>query len=244
MVNKTATNALIISLAISFFSCEKVKEMKIEYPHELNSKTFENYLEIKGVKPKESDIEIYNNGKQEVFAHQNDYLDDEFSASVYLEEGLNNIKIKNLTSTYDGVLLKEVAYVVQKELSEGEKINKIKNDSIVLAKINEVYELIRKGRVSLDFSEEDVFTLFNKYAKNYRHRYNGYNLYIWYKNKTYIFHKKMERNDFPNSITVRWNNVDCPYGKSYELTEHGVQRTDCTDHPLIQRSKQVYLQIF
>jgi hypothetical protein len=54
----------------------------------------------------------------------------------------------------------------------------------------------------------------------------------------------MERNDFANSITVRWNNVNCPYEKSHELTELGVQRTDCTEHPLIQRSEQLYIQIF
>jgi hypothetical protein len=244
MVNKIVKYVLIISLAISFFSCEKVNEMKIEYPHELNSKTLESYLDIKGVKPKESAIEVYNNGNQVVFGPQNDYLDDEFSASIFLEEGLNNIKIKNLTSSYDGVLLKEVEYVIQKEPSEEEKIYKIKNDSIAQAKINVVDELIKKGRVSLDFSKEDVFKLFDKYAKNYRHRYNGYDLYIWYKNKTYIFHKKMEINDFPDSITVRWNNVNCPYGKYHELKVDGIVRTDCTSYPLIQRSKQLYLQIF
>lgn len=135
MAIKIMKNALIIWLAISFFSCTKVEEMKIEYPYELKFKTVQRDLDIRGVKPEKTNIKIYQNGEQVVYEHQNDYFDDEFTGWVVLHEGVNKIEIKNIGgSNSDDVLLKEVILYVEKELSEEERITKVKEDSIAQAK--------------------------------------------------------------------------------------------------------------
>jgi hypothetical protein len=120
---------LVILLILATFgltSCS-VKEMEIR-TNPIPRTTTDGYLEIEGVKPSESTIEISVNGDR--FAYlikEDDFYDDYFRVSLMLNRGQNNIEIKNRKND---IFIKTIKLSVQRDSSNNEKTRAAELDSI------------------------------------------------------------------------------------------------------------------
>lgn len=118
---------LLILATFGLMSCS-VKEMEIR-TNPIPRITTDGYLEIEGVKPSESTIEISVNGDR--FAYlikEDDFYDDYFRVSLMLNHGQNNIEIKN--GDKNDIFIKTIKLSVQRDSSNNEKTRAAELDSI------------------------------------------------------------------------------------------------------------------
>lgn len=170
---------------------------------------------------------------------------DSVNTSVYRankEKILNNkFKIDAINNSYS---VNDINIIINKtysQLLKKDSINRVINRRNIL-EFERVKNIAKNGYIDLSFSTYDIENAFKKSRRKYTYWYSGNDLMFRQGDKRFAF---TTNGSSINSVSVFWENIDCPYGKYEELNNDRFISIDCTRSPLrIENNRQTIRIIY
>lgn len=239
-------------LSILIFGCDNKKyKTIIRYSYfEFTSQSFQISRDTLSFYAK-SDSNALIVGAEQYIKIGKEYINKIDSLSIYTKKPIS-FKVTNEEGKQMSTSTLKRKNILHSVESINNSINKIyiglfKRDSIENAidlqeiiEYEKVGKIDKNGYIDLSYSIKEIEDSFKMSKKKYQSWSSGNDIIFRQGNKRFSFELKNGR---LNSISVFFEDVDCPYGKYEELNNNGFISIDCTRSPLRIESNKNKIRI-